>query len=136
VSGVTLTVPALVATEWYAVELAMPLMVPLVTSTAQGNICPEIVTDHAPTVSVVVFKALPPAQATFTAPLTIGNPTAALPLNVLGAPVFATVLEPPPPQPPKNPRTATQTGKTQFENFMVDSPSQCMFNTVVARLVE
>ena len=74
---------------------ATPLIVPPLTSTAQGNVSPEKVTCQAPPVSVVVEKGLPAAQITLMFPPTIGVPTAAIPLIVPLVPVLAAGVLPP-----------------------------------------
>ena len=88
VKGVTLTVPNEMAMEWKGWDDGAPVAVPRLpplTCTAQGRVCPEMVTCQVPVLLVVSVSALPPAHLTLTLPPTIGSPTAAVPDSVLGA---------------------------------------------------
>ena len=79
---------------------ATPLIMPPLTCTAQGNVCPVRISDHAPAVSVVVVAGvvgLPPAQLIVIVPDSMGAPTAAVPLRL------ELLVVVPPPHPAKTP---------------------------------
>lgn len=72
-------------------------IVPPLSCTAQGRVCPASVICQLPVLFVVVgASALPATQMTLTVPDTIGEPTAAAPLKVL---VAGALLPPSPSQP-------------------------------------